>query len=357
MDRLREAAKGRVLRLLEAARVVAADLALRVPLAESTGLSFEGVGLAVAQSLETQATADELDMLVRSVEPASRVHVILSANVFTAPLRALAVAWAASEQVTVRPSRRDPVFAGALVHNLGDARVTLAEAREVSSVTEGEIHVYGRDETVLDVQRAARVGVIVRGHGAGMGIAFVDAASEGAHAAAAIADDVVLFDQRGCLSPRIVLVEGDVERADAFAEALHESLARLSLTVPRGRVEDDEQRDTTRYVETMSFAGRVRRGDAHVVGVCERGSPVMVPPPGRCVHVVAVGGCDDARAWLAPVSRFVVAIGCDDMQKARALVTDATRVRVSRLGSMQRPPLDGPVDLRRVARVSPLAPP
>jgi hypothetical protein len=342
----RRAAFARVRRLLAAARVVASDASLVDPLVASTGLSRQGVLLGLGSYLELDAADADIEALVRTATPASCVHVILSANVFTAPLRALAVAWAASETLSVRPSRRDPVFARALVRAIDDARVTLVEKEDVSCRAEGEVHVYGRDETVDAVVRGVAHGVIVRGHGAGMGIALINSGVDEDGAAHAVAEDVVVFDQRGCLSPRVVIVEGGTRRAALVAERLHLALTRLGRDVPRGRLDEAERREAARYVETMAFVGRVLVDEGHVVGLAEATSPVVVPPSGRHVHIVAVDGCEDARLRLAPVAPFIVAIGGDDASKARALVADDARVRISKLGWMQRPPLDGPVDLR-----------
>jgi hypothetical protein len=71
----------------------------------------------------------------------------------------------------------------------------------------------------------------------------------------------------------------------------------------------------------------------------------MVPCPAyRHVHVASYESEAGAHALLDPLSRSVVAIGSDDLEAARRL---APRwARLSALGQMQRPPLDGPVDLR-----------
>ncbi len=312
-------------------------------LAESTGLSVEGVAFGL-DCLEKDPSDAELATLVSGVTPSPRVHVILSANVFTAPLRALAVACAASSSVSVRPSRRDPVFARELVRRAPGLRIRLDEAAEVSSVAEGEIHVYGRDETIAAVRASARPGVRVRAHGPGMGLALVSERADLAGAARGLAEDVVAFDQRGCLSPRVALVIGDRSRGERFADLLDARLADLGRAVPRGRLDPDETRDAARYVETMAFAGEVRRGEGHVVGLAVDGA-LVVPPPGRHVHVAVVAGVEEAGRVLGPVSRFIVAVGCDKAALVASLLV-STRVRISPLGRMQRPPLDGPVDLR-----------
>src|SRR5262245_31998955 len=101
-------------------------------IAESTGLSREGVELALTKHLEVDPTEDDLRRLVASAGDASKVTVVLSSNVFVGALRAIAIARAASTHVVVRPSRRDPVFARALVEAASDPSIRLAEALDVA---------------------------------------------------------------------------------------------------------------------------------------------------------------------------------------------------------------------------------
>ena len=315
-------------RILDAARDVAADPALVAPLVASTGLSEAGVRLALAEHLEVHASDDELEALHTKVTPASRVHVILSANVFVGALRALLLARAAAPRVTVRPSRRDPVFATALVSRLGDPAITLEE----DEPDEGELHVYGRDETIIAIR--ARTSLVVRGHGAGMGIAYVPRGAAVDAAAELVASDVVPFDQRGCLSPRVVFVDGDPE---AFADALAEAFTARERLVPRGALTSSERAELERWADAVVFAGTLRRGPAWAVAVAGLSA---LPPPGR--HVVVAAG--DGGRSLEPLARYVVAVGAPSLDDAKRIAP--AHARTSLLGAMQRPPLDGPVDLR-----------
>jgi acyl-CoA reductase-like NAD-dependent aldehyde dehydrogenase len=329
--------------LLRAARKIVEDRAAIVPaIAESTGLSAEGVELALTRHLELDATDEDLTRLVERAGDAPGVVVILSANVFVGALRAVALARAAAEDVVVRPSRRDPTFARALVAAAGDPRLRLVDEVDVAAIETGEIHVYGRDDTIADVR--ARAGVAVRGHGSGMGVAWVSSSATVELAAQGLADDVVVFDQRGCLSPRVAFVEGDEARAGIFAEALHEALERLDASIPRGDLPAEERAASDRYVATMTYACRARVGQDHAIGVAAEGAPLILPPPYRHVHVVACKSIDGARFALAPLERGVIAVGSDDPAAARAL--GPPWARCAPLGEMQRPPLDGPVDLR-----------
>ena len=131
----------RVWAVVEAARRVAVERAIVPRLVASTGLSREGVELALVRHLEVAPTDADVAQLVACTPEAAAVAVILSANVFVGALRAIAIACAASASVVVRPSRRDSVFAEALVAMLPE--IMLAPALRVEDVRAGELHVYG----------------------------------------------------------------------------------------------------------------------------------------------------------------------------------------------------------------------
>jgi len=333
--------------------VVAGGEELVASIADSTGLSLQGVMLAMTESLELESSDGELGSLVRHAfarQPAaaptsSPIVVVLSANVFVGALRGIALARAASDHVVVRPSRRDPTLARAIVEaarRLGDTGLHLDEAIDLSTVTSGRIDVYGHDATIADIRRTAKVPV--HGHGSGMGVAFVSPRADLTKAARGLADDVTIFDQRGCLSPRIALVEGDDARASAFAEGLHAELDRLAEEIPRGAIPGDERAAAGSYVATMTYACRALVGRAHAIGVAATGAPLLLPPPWRHVHVAPCPSVEAATRALAPLRAGIVAVGSDDPAAASAIAP--VWVRLSGLGRMQRPPLDGPVDLR-----------
>ena len=333
-------------RLLAASRAVYADRQRIAPeIARSTGLTLEGA-LFGFSCLERSATREDLGSLVAVAGDAERVHVVLSANVFVAPLRAMALARAASTRVTVRPSPRDPTLALELAMAAGDEAMSIVSKKDVAAIDRGEIHVYGTDETVAAVRARARAGVVVRGHGSGLGVVLVTRAAEIAAAADAIAEDVVPFDQRGCMSPRLVIVEGSEARGDALAAALHERLDEWDVRVPRGDLAEEERAQFTRWLEAIRFAGRAFSGRGHVVGFSSWTGAAALPPPGRHVHVASLATFEDAAAALASLARHLVVIGTDDPERLGGFAPKG--VRVTSLGMMQRPPLDGPVDRRSV---------
>jgi hypothetical protein len=330
MDRLE-----RVRRVVSVARRIAdpsdtLGREARARLPEASGLSAEGVELALREHLETDATAAELAALVASCAEAPRCHVVLAANVCTAPLRALACALATAPAVAVKPSRRDPVVAELLARELDE--VTIVDA--ISAVAGDEAHVYGADATVAAIAATLPAGVLVRGHGTGFGIAVVERATE--EAARAVADDLVPFDGRGCLSPRLVIAR----EPEVLAQLLHDALA--ASRVPRGDLHEDERAALARFRATYEAVGAFFEGPHHAIGCDEAPVAIVLPPEGRVALVI--GEVD-----LAPVARLVTAIGGEGALADR-VARSCARARRSSLGRMQKPPLDGPVDLRTVAR-------
>ncbi len=350
---------GRVERVVAAGRRVAdpgdplgAEARRRLP--GVSGLSPEGVELALADHLEVCPTADDLAALVGGAGSAPACHVVLSANVCVAALRAFAVAVATSEAVRVRPSRRDPVLAEILAAALAeDARFAaagglVAIVAEVAPRPGDELHVYGSDATVAALRPSVAAGVVVRGHGTGLGLAVIGAGCDLGGAAAALARDVVAFDQRGCLSPRVALVEGCAARAESFAVALDRELAAWGDRVPRGAMALEAVAEVALYRSAIEAIGTFHAGRAHAVGVDPSPRAIVLAPADRVVHVVAAEAADAARL-VGPWAPLVAALGADDLAAplARAVAGITPGARRSALGSMQRPPLDGPVDRRR----------
>ncbi len=354
MSRSRAERVSDVRRLLEAARRVYARRAELVPeLVATTGLSAQGVELGF-ESLEREATDEQLEALVDAAGDAAHVHVVLSANVFVAPLRALALARAAAPRVTVRPSPRDPVVTRALVAEASGEGVAILDERDAARTGADAVHVYGRDETIAAVAAGAPPGTTVTGHGAGLGIAVVSPDADEPRAAQQLALDVVAFDQRGCLSPRLALVVGDEARASRFAGRLHLALEELDRRVPRGTLHPDEREAAVRWMETLAFSGRLWRSAEHAVGV-DGGDGLALPPPGRHLLVLAVADPAAPAARIAPLEGAVVTVGADDEPLARRIAP--AHARIARLGAMQRPALDGPVDRRSLRAVPrPLGP-
>lgn len=343
----------RVLDLFVVARKLAdptTELGRRVRerLVLESGLSREGVELALAHHLETGASESELASFIRSAKQAPRASVVLSANVCTSALRAIAFGLATAPRVFVKPSRRDPVLAELVTAEFSSlTRVTDTESALAPLEPGDELHVYGHDATVAALAReASSRGLVFRGHGAGFGVALVARSADLEKAAAALARDLVPFDGRGCLSPRLALVEGDGARACEFARFVHAELSRWGTRVPRGALTTPEREELVLYRRAQELIGQVAEGEHHLVA-CDPEPQLLSPaPPHRAVGVAPIHA-EVLAELLGPWSSFITTLGlAGSTELLEGLALLAPHARRSELGSMQTPPFDGPVDLR-----------
>jgi len=327
----------------------------RLRLSETSGLSEAGIELALMECLETNPGQEEIRTLLARTGRAPRCHVILAANVCTAPLRALALAVATSPRVVVRPSRRDPVVTEALVEILAADQAfgetyggTIEMTETIAPAPSEELHVYGSDASIEAIARGLPEGVLVRAHGTGFGVAVIGANDDLEAAAESLAADVVPFDQRGCLSPRVALVEGFSTRMERFAAHLEAALTRAGERVPRGPLDPEAAAEIAMYGASMEAVGSFFGRQTFALGLDPSPRALVLPPAARVVHV-APAQADDARRLLEPWASFVTIVGANDLEGAplvRAVYALVPHARRAPLGRMQMPPLDGPVDLR-----------
>jgi hypothetical protein len=199
-------------------------------------------------------------------------------------------------------------------------------------------------------------GVIVRAHGTGFGIAVIPKDTLVDVAAMQLREDVVAFDQRGCLSPRITLVEGDGDRAEAIAFVLDKELASAESSIPRGPIDEATARDLSLYGASMEAVGLFLSRPAYAIGVDPSPRALLLPPAARVVHLAAARA-EDAARLLEPWLEYVTTVGIkpqDQSPLTEAVLSLLPNARRAELGSMQRPPLDGPVDLRTSRALTPL---
>ena len=317
----------------------------RQRLAASSGLSPEGVELAISRCLESRPTEIEIEALIRSTPTAHVAHVLLSANVFVAAHRAIAIGLVASETVRVRASRREPEMAELL---LAGAPNCFQLVDELSPRAGDRLWAYGSDATLEEVAVTLPPGVALHAHGTGFGACVLDGSTKEADLDALLtrlAEDVALFDQRGCLSPRVVLVNAGAGFARDVAKSLSLQLEKLQARVPRGHLEAAELAAIAAYRATASFTGEVFAAGLGFVSLGESATWPM-PPTGRNVHVLSTSDVTKSLSSLRPMLTSCAFAGSAQLRNAlRAFLPGA---RVCSIGEMQSPPFDGPVDRREL---------
>ena len=158
-----------------------------------------------------------------------------------------------------------------------------------------------------------------------------------------LAEDIALFDQRGCLSPRVLLVGEEPKQAHSIAGALATELTRIEQRIPRGQLVGAELAEITAFRDTASFAGEVFAAGLGFVSVAPSATWSM-PPIGRNIHVLAT---TDPVKSLASLRPMITSCAFAGSSAARNVLRSALPgARVCSFGAMQTPPFDGPVDRR-----------
>ncbi len=318
-------------------------------LVASSGSSVEGVRLALERCLETEVSDEDISRLISLVHrnfgaTEGTTWVLLSSNVFTAPLRALALAAAVGSRVQVRTSRREPVFTR-LLHQRASEQFGIVD--ELQPQPGDVVLAFGSDEVLAQVAADVPAGVRFVGHGHGMGIAIIGAGAELRRSAAQLALDVVLLDQQGCLSPRLVLVD---QRNDVahFVRLLTQELAKRETSIPLGLSSSLHQHERAWSKRVAEVLGQVTEAGSGWVAEFDadwvRQNQVPIPPPCRSLSLIAV---QEPTEYLSALSSLVTNVGVTGDDELRRVIREQLpRARVVELGTMQSPPLDGPVDLR-----------
>ncbi len=168
--------------------------------------------------------------------------VILPGNLPALFLQQLARSLAARRSVLLKPASNDCGLAQAFVADLIERLPELGSRLECRRWKGGDraieesifgaadrVIAYGDSPALADLaRRAARK--LVR-HGPKTSLAVASGAPSPT-LADALARDVALFDQRGCLSVSVLLAP--VEHVAAWGDALHQSLRRIALVLPPG---------------------------------------------------------------------------------------------------------------------------
>jgi Acyl-CoA reductase (LuxC) len=265
-----------------------------------------GVGRPAARRLFAEARP----RVRERVEPAGLVAVIVAGNLPALAVQPLLPALALRRPVLLKSPTAEPLFAPSFVRVLTQLEPALADAVAAVTWRGGDLALeapvlaraatvlaYGDQETVDSV--AARAAGRCVAYGPRTSLAVVDAGADVGSAAAGLARDIALFDQRGCLSVQAVYTDGD---AVALAAALAVALHVVADAWPAGPL------------DPAAAAGvQQLRADARLRGLCQPELPLAVgtvvvdplpefrPSPGlRAVRVHPLDDLGSLPALLQP---------------------------------------------------------
>ena len=270
----------------------------------------------------------------------------------------------AKAAVFVKASAGDPVLPALLARSLAEIDGSLASRLAVACWPGGTselddvllaradvVVVEGHDETVAALASRARGRVLGFGHRVSLAVIARDAPGDIGTVAEALARDVGLFDQHGCLSPQVVYVEaGGVHDAAGIATALGQALARLDGTLPRGPLAPEEAAAIRRFREEAEWRAVGDDGVRVSGSAASTGATVVFDPDprfvptcaNRTVWVKPLERIDDLPRRLGPWSTRLEAVGVASTRAgmrrlAELLATTSTVSRVCAIGRMQEP--------------------
>jgi len=311
-------------------------------------------------------SSDALLSLALTVTPRTRLGgFIMPANVPGAGLHELIAALLSGAVAMVKTSNREPVFFHAFAQTLLKidpaigSRLELAtfgrEREDLTRVVSDEcdfIVALGDDTSLAHLAGRARL----FGFGSRTSGALISLAPPAnlIRLATAIARDVVLFEQQGCLSPHHIFIEdADGAATRDFARILAEALTSFAATLPPATLSFHTAAAIRRIRERARWRGigtheveLFEEADMAATVVFDPSARFTISPGYRTVAVSAIRDADDLASRLEPVAGRLEAFALSAPAPSRARFLDvlagAGVTYVCDPGSMQWPPLNWP---------------
>ncbi len=323
--------------------------ALMPALAETSGLSPAGLDAALEAVLWGVRAEAVAATPTQTHEGGALSVVILASNLPALAVQPLWRALASGQAVLLKSARAEPLFAPAFVAELTRIEPELSDA--VAAVTwpggdlsletpllarAGSVVAFGERDSIESLRgRASRS---FTPHGPRLSLAVVGRDADPERTASALARDIALFDQRGCLSPHAVFVEAD---GTVLANALAKALDAIALEWPPGPLP-----------AAQLAAVQQLRAEAEMRGlICPRlpiasGSVIVEPRPElrvspglRTIRVHSLPSLDDLLArlhsWRGQIQGVAVAGRVPEPVLAGLRELGVTRIAAA--GELQRP--------------------
>lgn len=122
---------------------------------------------------------------------------------------------------------------------------------------------YGKDATIADIQKyiSGQAQFVAHGHAVSAAIIFKEAANK--HSLQQLAWDMLSYDQRGCLSPRVTFVEqgGELSPLQCATVFSEEILQTMAEKYPRGGLFEGEAINILQARMLYGFRGKVFTGN------------------------------------------------------------------------------------------------
>ena len=296
-----------------------------------TGLSTEG---AVAARDAALGALDDgaLDTVARvDVRPFESAVFVAARTVFTAPLEWCAVLLGRGTRVVLKMPAGEPGWAPELVETAEACSLPLSWTEDRSVVARHPLVVaMGSDATIAEIRATARADARVLAHGHKFSVCWITKPESWR----ALAEDLALYDTRGCMSPVVILTPLPLDEA---LDDLSVAMARLQERYPRGAIAPMEGAAIRARSALARTVGQERTGFGWAIHEVPTQHIEPTPLP-RTPTLVSVANLSEAMAALEPHMVSLGTVGTDDAGSAERWL-DGGACRVCSVGKMQRPPL------------------
>ncbi len=365
---LRAAKDDRVLTWIDAGLAALADPAspvgreARTVIGARSGLSTLGAAWALDTTIAEMRlgrTTEALDAMRRALHgfraTPVRLHaLVLAHTAFTACLRPIVWSLLARVPVVVKVATGDEGLAellavalNAVDPELGASVAVVWPQGDSEAIFErlaaraDLVSAHGGDHAIAKMRAATSATTDFAGHGHGIGAVVVTRRALSSHVqalAAAIARDVAAYDQRGCLSPGLVLVErgGELSPRDLASLVASHGLATLATEMPRGPLPVEIGAQQIQWRGLASSLHELFEGDGYATSFETGGAR---PTPGyRNIAFHAIDAARDVGERLAVYGAHLKVVAVAGDAEALSLPSPLSP-RVCAPGQMQRPPL------------------
>jgi hypothetical protein len=292
---------------------------------------------------------------------------IHAGNVFTSGLFGIVYGLLSQRPQLVKPSSTEPLFPWLFTHSLLSLNPAIAVhiaccnwqggnksiESKVFAYTDN-IFAYGDDETIEDLGKRVPEGITFHGYGHKFSFGIIRKADslkdQFPLIAEKIAEDVILYEQQGCMSPHFILVEtGNKENLLRLGFHLAETLNGISNHIPPGNKTLEEKiqiksiRDDLLFQSSLNQDIKLFSSDNSLdwTVVCFQEPQIPISCLNRFIYLVSIPDIPSIIPLMRPFLGKIQTVGfwgIPEEKDTLGHLSDLFRAnRICVLGEMQKP--------------------
>lgn len=199
------------------------------------------------------------------------------------------------------------------------------------------VFAYGRDETMATLKSHLSAHAIYRAHGQVESAAIIFKEAADRQALERLAYDMLSYDQRGCLSPRLTFIErgGVLSPEDCATIFAEEILPPVAAQFPRGGLFPGEAERILHQGIVCGFRGSLYRGKDWTVSYAEH-APWPEETLPRFMLFKPFVARKGIITELTPFKERLICLGLAGREETLSWLAESLKVPVCQLGKMQK---------------------